>query len=80
MNGTIAIVKRPAPTLAGRCELSFIERSPISFDALERQHRAYRDALRNAGVDVVVLDADPALPDSVFVEDGKAHVVEVVLG
>lgn len=79
MNGTIAIVKRPAPTLAERCELSFIERSPISFDALERQHRAYRDALRNAGVDVVVLDADPALPDSVFVEDTAVVLDEIAV-
>jgi dimethylargininase len=69
MDRPFAIVKRPASTLADRCELSFIERSTMSFDALERQHSAYCDALQNAGAEVVVLDPDPALPDSVFVED-----------
>ncbi|HEY1975995.1 MAG TPA: arginine deiminase family protein [Candidatus Baltobacteraceae bacterium] len=33
------------------------------------QHRAYCAALRDAGVDVTVLDADDAFPDSTFVED-----------
>lgn len=79
MRGTVAVVKRPAPTLIDRCEISFIERSPMSFDALERQHRDYREALRNAGADVVVLDADPALPDSVFVEDTAVVLDEIAI-
>ena len=33
------------------------------------QHGAYVAALRACGVDVTVLDADEALPDSVFIED-----------
>lgn len=36
--------------------------------ALE-QHAAYVDALRSCGLDVTVLEADPAFPDSTFVED-----------
>lgn len=79
MDRTLAIVKRPAPTLVDRCELSFIERSPMSFDALERQHRAYREALQSAGADVVVLDAEPALPDSVFVEDTAIVLDEIAI-
>jgi dimethylargininase len=79
MDRPIAIVKRPASTLADRCELTFLQRSAISFDALERQHRAYREALQNAGADVVVLDADPALPDSVFVEDTAVVLDEIAV-
>jgi dimethylargininase len=69
MENFIAIVRRPARSLAQSCELTFLERSEISFDALERQHAAYREALAMAGAEVVALEAIDALPDSVFVED-----------
>jgi dimethylargininase len=65
----IAVVRRPASALAGHCELTFLERTAMSFARLEGQHAAYRDALAAAGADVVALDAIDALPDSVFVED-----------
>ncbi len=78
-NRPTAIVKRPAPTLAERCELTFIERTPIAFDTLEDQHRAYRDALEDAGAHVIVLDADSALPDSVFVEDAAVVLDELAI-
>ncbi len=65
----IAIVRRPAPTLADRCELTFLARSAIDFAMLERQHAGYRAALTEAGAEVVTLDAIDAHPDSVFVED-----------
>jgi dimethylargininase len=42
---------------------------PVRFDAIVRQHRAYVDALREAGLQVDVLPAIEAYPDSVFVED-----------
>jgi dimethylargininase len=66
---SIALVRRPAPSLAERCELTFLERSAIDFAALERQHAGYRAALAEAGAEVVTLDAIDVLPDSVFVED-----------
>lgn len=40
-----------------------------SFDGVRREHAAYVAALREAGVDVTVLPALDAFPDSVFVED-----------
>jgi dimethylargininase len=76
---TIAIVKRPAPSLAEHCELTYIEREPMSFALLESQHRAYRDALAAAGAEVVDLDADGALPDSVFIEDAAVVLDELAL-
>ena len=39
---------------------------PLAFAA---EHAAYVSALRAAGCDVTVLDADEAFPDSVFIED-----------
>jgi dimethylargininase len=41
----------------------------ISNDLARAQHAAYADALRAAGVEVHLLDADEAWPDCVFVED-----------
>jgi dimethylargininase len=41
----------------------------ISNDLARAQHAAYAEALRAAGVEVHLLDADEAWPDCVFVED-----------
>ena len=75
----IAVVRRPAPALAERCELTFLERTAMSFARLERQHAAYRDALTAAGAEVVVLDAIDTLPDSVFVEDAAVVLDELAV-
>jgi dimethylargininase len=69
MRAPVAIVREPAAALADRCELTFLERSGISFDRLRRQHADYRAALAAAGAEVRTLDALDAHPDSVFVED-----------
>ncbi|MCC7250033.1 MAG: dimethylargininase [Lysobacter sp.] len=79
MTGIVAIVRRPAPTLAQRCELTFLEREAIDFDAAERQHAAYRDALAAAGARTIVLDAIASAPDSVFVEDAAVVLDEVAI-
>lgn len=65
--------------MADRCELTFLERIAIAFETLERQHRAYCDALELAGADVIVLDADPTLADSVFIEDAAVVLDEVAI-
>lgn len=64
-----ALVRRPAPTLATSCELTHLDRVPIDFARIERQHADYVSTLRATGLDVVELPALPAHPDSVFVED-----------
>jgi dimethylargininase len=51
------------------CELSYLDRVEIDIDLAAAQHRAYQDCLRAMGLDVIELPAEPALPDSVFVED-----------
>ena len=79
MTTAIAVVRRPARSLAEHCELTFLERMPMAFDALDRQHQAYCDALQAAGAKVLVLDAIEALPDSVFVEDAAVVLDDVAI-
>jgi dimethylargininase len=74
-----ALVRRPAPSLATSCELTWLSRSPIHFTRIEAQHAAYCVALRRMGLDVLVLDALPECPDSVFVEDVALVLDELVV-
>src|ERR1700704_5920813 len=73
-----AITRSPGPELA-RCELTHLPRRPIDFPRARAQHQAYQDALRGAGVHVLELPADPALPDGVFVEDTAVVLDEVAV-
>jgi len=63
-----AITRRVSPAI-NQCELTHIAREPIDYQRACAQHEQYEDALRTLGLDVISLDAEPALPDSVFVED-----------
>jgi dimethylargininase len=73
-----AITRSPGPELA-RCALTYLQRQPIDIARALEQHRAYQEALRAAGVDIVALSADPALPDGVFVEDTAVVLDEVAV-
>ena len=64
----IAITRAVSPAIA-HCELTHLDRQPIDLMAARTQHQAYEQALRALGCEVLSLPADPALPDSVFVED-----------
>ena len=64
----IAITRAVSPAIA-HCELTHLDRQPIDLMAARTQHQAYEKALRALGCEVLSLPADPALPDSVFVED-----------
>jgi dimethylargininase len=64
---TRAIVRPPAATFAGGITTSGLGRPDLGL-ALE-QHEEYCEALESLGVSLVRLDADPAYPDSTFVED-----------
>ena len=71
-----ALTRAPGPELA-RCELTHLSRQPIDAVRALAQHGAYRAALREAGVRVEDLPADPAFPDGVFVEDAAIVLDEV---
>ncbi len=63
-----AITRAVSPGIV-QCELTFVPRQPIDLAKAQSQHRAYQQALEKAGVRVISLPAEPALPDSMFVED-----------
>lgn len=68
MNSRLALTRAISPRLA-ECELTHLDRTPISAERAEEQHRAYEMALRALGCVVRRVDAAPDLPDSVFIED-----------
>ncbi|MGB7875665.1 MAG: arginine deiminase family protein [Anaerolineales bacterium] len=64
----IAITRQVSPTI-NQCKLTHIPRKPINYKRACAQHKQYEDALRSLGIDIISLDAESGLPDSVFVED-----------
>ncbi len=77
-----ALVRMPGNTFAQGLTSSALG-SP-DLDKVLAQHRAYRSALRDAGVEVTVLEADDAFPDSTFVEDtaivARGHAIITLPG
>jgi dimethylargininase len=63
-----AITRAVSPAIVN-CELSFIPRQPIDLQIAVAQHHAYEHLLEKLGAHVISLPAEPALPDSMFVED-----------
>jgi dimethylargininase len=63
-----AITRAVSPAIVN-CEISFIDRRPIDLAIAQQQHHAYKKLLERLGARVISLPADPALPDSMFVED-----------
>lgn len=74
----IAITREVSPSL-GDCELTHVARTAIDVDKADAQHRAYRRVLASLGCRVLVLEAEPAMPDAVFVEDVAVVVDEVAV-
>lgn len=63
-----AITREVSPRFE-ECELTHVERTPIDVELARLQHRAYVDALKALGCEVLELPPEQELPDSVFVED-----------
>jgi dimethylargininase len=74
----VAITREVSPTM-GACELTHFARQPIDISAARRQHGAYCDCLRDLGLDVITLPAEPDFPDAVFVEDPAIVLDEIAL-
>ncbi len=51
------------------CELTHLARTPIDVERARQQHAQYEAALKRLGAAVLSLPEQPALPESVFVED-----------
>jgi len=61
------------------CELTHLDRVPIDLDVARAQHESYCDALEQLGCELVRLPEEPALADSVFVEDTALVFDEVAV-
>lgn len=73
-----AVVRQPAASIVS-CELTYMERVPISHVGALGEHSTYVAVLRAAGVEVVVLPPLEAFPDSVFTEDVAVVLDEIAV-
>jgi dimethylargininase len=64
---THAITRLPGENFADGITTSTLGRP--SYPLILQQHLAYRQALQNLGLEIILLPAEPAFPDAYFVED-----------
>jgi dimethylargininase len=74
----IAITRAVSPAI-NQCEIGFIDRQEIDLAKADQQHRQYEALLAELGANVISLPAEPAYPDSVFVEDPAIVLDEVAI-
>jgi dimethylargininase len=75
---TVAITRRISPRF-NDCEITHIERTPIDLNIARAQHNEYIHTLSELGCQVIELQEEPDLPDSVFVEDTAFILPEVAV-
>jgi dimethylargininase len=73
-----AITRAVSPGIVN-CELTFVARQPIELARAEEQHHAYQQLLEKFGARVISLPPEPALPDSMFVEDPATVLDELAI-
>ena len=73
-----AVTRAVSPSMAA-CELTFRAREAIDIARASRQHEAYQACLRELGVRVISLPAEPDYPDAMFVEDPAIVVEEIAV-
>src|SRR4030043_2324576 len=64
---THAITRLPGENFADGITTSTLGQP--SYPLIQKQHQAYRQALHQLGLEVILLPAEPAYPDAYFVED-----------
>ncbi len=74
----IAVTREVSEALP-RCELSYLQRSPIDLELARAQHRAYEEALESLGCRLVGLPELPEQADAVFVEDTAVVLEELAI-
>ncbi|MBN1825209.1 MAG: amidinotransferase [Candidatus Eisenbacteria bacterium] len=72
-----AVARRPGPDFAGG--ITAADLGPPEYDRILRQHDAYLDALRLAGLDVAVLEPLTGFPDAYFPEDAAVVFPEAAV-
>ncbi|MCU1234019.1 MAG: Dimethylargininase [Candidatus Solibacter sp.] len=79
MQGMLMAITRAVSPSMDACELSYIDREIIDISQARAQHAAYEAALRELGVNVISLPAEPDFPDAVFVEDPAIVLDEIAI-
>lgn len=74
----IALTRAVSPRIA-ECELTHLEREPISAARAEAQHEAYEAALRRLGFEIRRVAPAPEHPDAVFIEDTAVLLEELAV-
>lgn len=74
----IALTRAISPRLA-ECELTHLDRTPISVPRAEAQHEAYEAALRALDCEVRRVEPAPEHADSVFIEDTAVVFDEIAV-
>lgn len=74
----IALTRKISPRF-NECEITHIQRSAIDINKAREQHNKYIKALTSLGCRVIELPEEPALADSVFVEDTAFILPEVAV-
>ena len=74
----IALTHAPSQDMQA-CERTFVPREPIDCGRIVEEHAAYCRLLAECGAAVRTLDANRALPDSVFIEDTAVVLDEVAI-
>ena len=74
----MAVTRAVSPAL-GNCDLEYLHRREVDVARAIEQHARYEAALAALGATIVRAPAEPALPDSVFVEDPAIVLDEVAV-
>ena len=74
----VAITHVPSPNMQG-CIRTYIESAAIDLELARKQHAGYCAVLEECGADIVTLDTNVELPDSVFVEDAAVVLDEIAV-
>src|SRR5690242_13071759 len=77
-SGLLAITRDISPAIA-HCELTHLDRAPIDVARAEFERDAYEATLRELGVEVRRLTAEPDMADSVFIEDTAVVLDELAV-
>lgn len=73
-----AVTRGVSPQICN-CELTYMSRQPIDPEKARQQHRAYEQCLKELGLRIVSLPAEPGLADCVFIEDTAVVTDEVAV-
>ncbi|QSF13791.1 dimethylarginine dimethylaminohydrolase family protein [Mycoplasma sp. Mirounga ES2805-ORL] len=68
------IVRTPASSMVNGISSGLYNQTPVDYELAKKQHLAYIEALKEAGLEVFVADKLEDFPDSCFVEDAAVIV------